>query len=106
MTIKDVLAQFVTALKRLLHMEDVRGEPITVQGRKLIPISQRIHIGGVGTGGAGGFVWNRPIAITEEIEEGIYRHYHIRDDTLRTLLSIFISILVFRIVLTLLFGRR
>ena len=106
MTMKDLLVQFVIALKRLIRMEDVRGEPITVQGRKLIPLAQRIHIGGTGTGGGGGFVWNRPIAITEEIEEGIYRHYHIRDETLRALLSIFISMLVFRIVLTLLFGRR
>ena len=106
MTIKDLLVQFVVALKRLIRMEDVRGEPITVQGRKLIPISQRIQIGSTGTGGAGGFVWNRPVAITEEIEEGIYRHYHIRDETLRALLSIFISMLVFRIILAIFFGRR
>jgi len=106
MTIKDILVRFVIALKRSIHMEDVRGEPITVQGRKLIPIAQRIHVGGVGTGSGGGFVWNRPIALTEEIGDGIYRHYHIRDETLRALLGIFMSMLVFRIMLTILFGRR
>jgi hypothetical protein len=106
MTAKDILVQMVIALKRLIRMEDVRGDPINVQGRQLIPLSQRIRIGGFGSGGGGGVVWNRPIAITEEIEEGIYRHYHIRDETLRALIGVFLSVLVFRFALTIMFGRR
>jgi hypothetical protein len=106
MTVKDLLVRFVIALKRLVHTEDVRGEPITIQGRRLIPLSQRILVGGARSGGGKGFVWNRPIALTEEIGDGIYRHYHIHDETLRALLGIFMSVLVFRIILSILFGRR
>ena len=106
MTIKDLLVRFVIAFKRFIRTEDVRGEPITIQGRKLIPLAQRIQVGGVGTGGGKGFVWNRPIALTEEIGDGIYRHYHIHDETLRALFGIFMSVLVFRIMLSILFGRR
>lgn len=106
MSVKDILIQFAIALKRLIRIEDVRGKPINVQGRKLIPISQRIRVAGLGAAGGGGVVWNRPIAITEEIEEGIYRHYHIHDETLRALIGVFLSVLAFRFVLTIMFGRR
>jgi len=106
MSTKDVLAQFIVALRRLIHVERVRGEPFTVQGRTFIPVSQSFHVGGLGTNGGGGFVWNRPVAITEEIGEGIYRHYQIRDETLRMLGIILISVTMFRIVLSVLFRRK
>ena len=106
MTAKDALAQLLVFFGRFNHIEDVRGEPFIVEGRKLIPTSRNIHIGGAGAGGGGGFIWNRPIAITEEIGEGIYRHYAIRDETLRALIGILASVVIFRLVMAILLKHR
>jgi len=106
MNLNDILVQLAWALKRLVNIEDVRGEPFTINNRRFIPISQRFQIGGVGKGGGGGFVWNRPIAITEEIGQGIYQHHHIHDETLRALISIAVSLLIFRLVVGIMLKHR
>ncbi|GEM_PF-2375372 len=99
MTLQDTVAWLLAVLRRYIHIETVRGEPFIVAGRKLIPSSQVVRLGGARTGGGGGFIWNRPTAITEEIGEGIYRHYPVRDETLRAVLSILAAAVVFRLVL-------
>ena len=106
MNLNDIWVQLEVALKRALRVEDVRGDPVIIDGRKLIPIAQRFRIGGVGQGGGGGFVWNRPIAVTEELGDGIYRHYHIHDETLRALVSIAVGALIFRLVIGSMLKRR
>ena len=106
MNLKDILIELALTLKRLAHVEDVSGKPFIINNRKFIPISQRFRIGGVGQGGGGGFVWNRPIAITEEIGEGIYQHHHIHDETLRAVIGITIAALLFRMVIGLVLKRR
>lgn len=105
MTLQDILAWLIALLRRYIHIETVRGQPFVVAGRKLIPSSQVVRVGGARTGGAGGFIWNRPTAITEEIGEGIYRHYPVHDETLRAVLTIFAAAVVFRLVLAVV-GRR
>ena len=102
----DISARMALTLKRLFRVEDVRGDPFVVDGRKLIPVSQRIQIGGAAQVAGGGFVWNRPIAVTEELGDGIYRHHHIHDETLRALVSIAVGALIFRLVLGLMLRRR
>ena len=106
MNLNDILVQIGFALKRFFHVEDVRGEPFIVDERRFIPVSQRFQIGGTGRGAGGGLVWNRPIAITEELGDGIYRHHHIHDETLRAVVSIALGALAFRLMLGLILKRR
>jgi hypothetical protein len=106
MTVRLFLEQLITFLRRLVRFEIVRGEPFVVQGRRLIPVSRVLRIAGSGSSGGGGLVWNRPVALIEEIVEGIYQHHHIRDVTWQTIAVILLSAVAFRAMLTLLFRRR
>ena len=106
MTIQALLARVVSAIGRVVRVETAEGEPFIVQGKTLVPVSQAIHMGGVGPGGGGGFVWNRPVAVIEEIGPGIDRRYPIRDVTLRTICGILLAAVALRVLIGLLFGRR
>ena len=106
MTLKEVLARVISLLSQYVQVEKVCGEPFIVAGRKLIPTSQTIRVGGVGKAGGLGFVWNRPTAVTEEIGDGIYRHYAIRDETLRAIIGIAVAALALRLVLGIVVRRK
>jgi uncharacterized spore protein YtfJ len=63
---------------RALRIETVRGDPILVGGRELIPIARVVSFGKasatVGTkqvsGQGGGFAWVKPLAVLEVTEVG------------------------------------
>jgi len=106
MTLKDVVTRLIALLRRYIHVEDMRGDPLVIAGRKLIPSSRSVRIGSVRKAGGGGFIWNRPTAITEEIGEGIYRHYSVHDETLRTVIGILAGAVIFRLALAILVRRK
>lgn len=106
MSIWEVLERLSAALRRVIHIQRIQGEPITVQNRRFIPISQVIRLGTFGHGGGGGFIWNRPVELTEEIGPGIYRHHRIPDVTLQTIAGILLAAVVSRVCLGFLLKDR
>ena len=101
-----LLGRLIETVRHLVRIEKVRGQPFFVHGRQFVPVSRVIRIGAFGPGGGGGLVWNRPVALTEVIGEGIYRHYAIPDVTSRAIVRIALCALLVRFGLSLLFRRR
>jgi uncharacterized spore protein YtfJ len=101
-----LLVQVLATLRHIVRVEQVRGEVLVVDGRRLIPVTRVVRIRGFGRHGGWGFIRNRPVAVLEELGEGIYRNYRIPDVTWRTVAIIMISALVLRALLALLFPRR
>jgi hypothetical protein len=60
--------------------ETVKGEPLTVGERTIVPVAQVVSLLLRFPGGGGGFVWNRPAALLEVTESGT-RRVPIRDVT-------------------------
>jgi hypothetical protein len=106
MSLRELLARALAWIRQIVQVEQVRGEPIEVGGRRLLPVTRAVHIGWAGRQAGSGWVWNRPVALVEEIGEGIYRNYPIRDMTLQTIGAILASALVLRVLLAWLFRRR
>jgi uncharacterized spore protein YtfJ len=86
----------------LFRIKTVRGEPTSVEGRRLIPVVRIISFGKArATVGArrmsawgGGFVWIRPLAVLEETPEG-QRRIAVTDATavaVRALLGLAVAI--------------
>ncbi|MCL4369658.1 MAG: hypothetical protein M1380_01945 [Chloroflexi bacterium] len=48
-----------------MELGTVRGEPMAVAGRQLVPVARvlKLSLGRRGAPGAGGIVWTRPIAV-------------------------------------------
>jgi hypothetical protein len=104
--------------KRLRHSplmtETVRGDPIQVRGRELVPlvrvtsrVRRRASVGGGGVSGAGwGFVYMRPIAILDRNGAGVHR-LPVRSETARSILWLFVvSLIVPLIALLLIYLSR
>lgn len=106
MSLRELLVIALARIRQVVHVEQVRGKPIEVGGRRLLPVSRAVRIDWTGRQAGASWVWNRPVAIVEEIGEGIYRNYPIRDVTLQTIAAILASALVLRILLACLFRRR
>jgi uncharacterized spore protein YtfJ len=98
-------------MTRVVTVDKVRGEPIQVYGRVLIPVARIVSIvrrrGTIGTnqvsGGAGGYVYAKPVEVIEELD-GDVRVLPIEDPTgtslfqmaiIATLIPLFAGILVF-----------
>jgi len=56
MTLKDVVTRLIALLRRYIHVEDMRGDPLVIAGRKLVPSSRSVRIGSVRKAGGGGFI--------------------------------------------------
>jgi hypothetical protein len=106
MTLRDLLVDLLALGRQHIHVAQVRGEPVEVGGRRLAPVTRVVRVGRTGRQGGAGLVWNRPVAMVEEIGEGIYRNYPIRDATLQTVAAILASTVALRVLLALLFRRR
>jgi hypothetical protein len=106
MNLQELLARLLALVQPIVHVERVRGEPILVEERRLTPITRAVRIGGIGRQGGGGLVWNHPIAVEEEIGDGIYRTYPIRDVTQYIIAAIFAAAILVRVLLALLSPRR
>jgi uncharacterized spore protein YtfJ len=98
-----------------VRVRTVRGDPYSVNGRKLIPIVRIASFGRaratVGShrisGWGGGFVWVRPVALLEETPEG-ERRITITDGTasaVRRLLGTTLAITLFCATVRWLAGR-
>ncbi len=101
---------------RAFRLRTVRGEPYTVGGRVLIPVARIISFGKanatVGTtqvsGGGGGFVWVKPLAVLEVTPAG-ERRIGLHDSTaaaIRSMLVAAIVVAVFASAIRLLARRK
>jgi hypothetical protein len=106
MNLRELLVRLIAALRQVIRVERTRGQPIVIDGRRLLPVTRAVRIQWVGRQGGAGLVWNRPVAVVEELGDGIYRNYPIRDTTLQTVATILASAFALRVLLALLFPRR
>jgi hypothetical protein len=106
MNLRELLVRLIAALRQVIRVERTRGQPIVIDGRRLLPVTRAVRIQWVRRQGGAGLVWNRPVAVVEEIGDGIYRNYPIRDTTLQTVATILASAFALRVLLALLFPRR
>jgi len=106
MSRRDWLVRLLASLRRTVRVERTRGQPIVIDGRRLLPVTRAVRIQWAGRQGGAGLVWNRPVALLEEIGDGIYFIYPIRDETLRTVATILVSAVAVRMLLAVLFPRR
>jgi hypothetical protein len=106
MSLREWLARLLALLRRAVRIERTLGQPIVIDGRRLLPVNRAVRIQWAGRQGGAGLVWNRPAAMLEEIGDGIYFNYPIRDETLRTVATILVSAVALRVLLALLFPRR
>ncbi len=106
MSLRELLVRALALIRQYVHVERVRGEPIEVDGRRLRPVTRTVRIGWTGGQGGSALVWNRPVAMVEEIGEGIYRNHPIHDVTPQMIVAILMSALVLRALLAPFFRRR
>lgn len=106
MNLREWLVRLIAALRQVIRVERNRGKPVVIAGRRLVPVTRAVRVRWAGREGGAGFVWNHPVAMVEEIGDGIYRNYPIRDTTLQTVATLLVSAVALRVLLALLFPRR
>jgi hypothetical protein len=106
MNLREWLVRLIAVLRQVIRVERNRGKPVVIDGRLLVPVTRAVRIQWADREGGAGFVWNHPVAMLEEIGDGIYRKYPIRDTTLQTAATLLASALAVRVLLALLFPRR
>ena len=106
MSLREWLVRLIVVLRQVIRVERNRGKPVVIGGHRLVPVTRAVRVQWAAREGGAGLVWNHPVAMLEEIGDGIYRSYPIRDTTLQTAATILTSALALRVLLAILFPRR
>lgn len=86
------------ATSRLVRAQTIRGEPVEVRGRTLVPVARVVSLGraraSIGTHRLEGHSWGatyvKPLAVLERTPRG-ERRIAVRDGTARALLAMYLA---------------